>query len=557
MLILKSKPKYNIFKQLTIVFLLIVSLIVISCTSSKDNVNKYYDKLLPERKEALTSIDTSYLFQKARSFVIEGSTLQMQNKHAEAILAFNQALRYDSSAAIWYMVARSYKELNKIELAVEALHFARMKDPNFLPALDLLAQIFFNRMEFDSSAKILEEAIKIEPKLNRKLQLARIYESKDIGNFVDLDKAIKIYQEINIENESIQIWRVLAQLYQKKKDYNNFKLCQERIFNLAPHIAENGIKVIELYLDSEDYESAFKVVSKLDTLLDSDDLAYCYGLIGNSLIDSERKDLEQYMNKFIRIFDSKFYFNWKIHLQAAYVAHKVNDTVRRDSFFSHALKVSDTLSDIKLQVAVFYLQINNLEKSKSILENASNDNPKDFRFAYFLGLIAIREENYDLALQKFYFCNEKDSNNAEYLVNLGLIFDRKGLQDSSDKYYLKAISKDPKNPLANNNYAYSLSVRGIELEKALLLSKISLMYEPQNSSYLDTYAWINYQLGKYEIALEYIQKAIATKDVNAELYEHYGDILLKIGKKQEAINAYKNSLELEPDRKSVISKINP
>ena len=54
-------------------------------------------------------IDSTERVRKAREYFINGTTLQIQgNRHAEAILEFQQALRYDSSAVTLAAIARSY-----------------------------------------------------------------------------------------------------------------------------------------------------------------------------------------------------------------------------------------------------------------------------------------------------------------------------------------------------------------------------------------------------------------------------------------------------------------
>ncbi len=114
----------------------------------------------------------------------------------------------------------------------------------------------------------------------------------------------------------------------------------------------------------------------------------------------------------------------------------------------------------------------------------------------------------------------------------------------SDKYYEKALALDPKNAFVLNNYSYYLSLRKENLEKAEKMSKLSNDLMPNQSSFLDTYAWVLYQMGRYEEAKVWIEKAIANSgSTNGVILEHYGDILFRLNKTQEAQEQWKKAKE--------------
>ena len=125
-----------------------------------------------------------------------------------------------------------------------------------------------------------------------------------------------------------------------------------------------------------------------------------------------------------------------------------------------------------------------------------------------------------------------------------------------DSLYELALQLDPQNALINNNYAYSLSERDLQLDRALLMIEIAMTADSSNSSYLDTYGWIFYKLGEYDKAYFYINKAIEIDgEDNAVLLEHLGDALYMQGKKEEAINYWKKALELDSSNETLINKV--
>lgn len=58
------------------------------------------------------------------------------------------------------------------------------------------------------------------------------------------------------------------------------------------------------------------------------------------------------------------------------------------------------------------------------------------------------------------------------------------------KAYDEALKYNDKNVVVLNNYAYFLSLEKKDLKKAERMSALAVKLEPNNSTYLDTYAWI-------------------------------------------------------------------
>ena len=115
----------------------------------------------------------------------------------------------------------------------------------------------------------------------------------------------------------------------------------------------------------------------------------------------------------------------------------------------------------------------------------------------------------------------------------------------SDEAYDNALKYDTANSVVLNNYAYYLALRGEKLEQADRMSKMAVELDPENSSNMDTRAWVLYKLQKYGEAIVWIEKAYKIDGgQNVELLEHYGDILFKSGDKKKAIKYWKKAKNL-------------
>lgn len=116
--------------------------------------------------------------------------------------------------------------------------------------------------------------------------------------------------------------------------------------------------------------------------------------------------------------------------------------------------------------------------------------------------------------------------------------------DEAFKAFDEVINLDPENWMAMNNYAYYLSLRNENLDKAEQLSSKAVRANPDNPTYLDTYAWVLFMQKDFKLAKFYMETAIKNGgDKNGVIMEHYGDILYMLGDKENAMVQWKKALE--------------
>lgn len=143
---------------------------------------------------------------------------------------------------------------------------------------------------------------------------------------------------------------------------------------------------------------------------------------------------------------------------------------------------------------------------------------------------------------------------SENLTAIGDYYYSAENMDSASVYYEKAIAIDPGNIMAKNNFAYHLSETTTDpamLDKAAKWSFETIIEEPNNPVYLDTYAWILFKQQDYKQAKEYIDRIINLpdddKDITAEYYSHAGDIYYFNQLHDQALGFWEKALSLSPD----------
>mgnify|MGYP002850269887 CR=1 FL=1 len=121
----------------------------------------------------------------------------------------------------------------------------------------------------------------------------------------------------------------------------------------------------------------------------------------------------------------------------------------------------------------------------------------------------------------------------------------------------KVFAEDPDNPSVNNDLGYLYADQGKKLEQAEGMIRKALKAEPKNSAYLDSMGWVLFKRGKYDEALKYLKMASADRDgKDPTILEHLGDCLEKLKQKKQAVESWKQALELarkdkRPDKKLI------
>jgi len=167
----------------------------------------------------------------------------------------------------------------------------------------------------------------------------------------------------------------------------------------------------------------------------------------------------------------------------------------------------------------------------------------------FKGVACLEKSKYDDAIVSFNSGVKLISGNNILLVQfytyLGDTYNRLKNYRLSDENYENALKLQPENSYVLNNYAYYLSLRNENLDKAETMSSKSVKLDPANAANMDTYGWVLYKLGRYSEAADWVEKAVAaTPSPDADLLEHLGDIYFKLGNTDKAMIQWQNAQKI-------------
>ncbi|MDL2245966.1 tetratricopeptide repeat protein, partial [Parabacteroides sp. OttesenSCG-928-J18] len=182
-------------------------------------------------------------------------------------------------------------------------------------------------------------------------------------------------------------------------------------------------------------------------------------------------------------------------------------------------------------------------------------------YYFYLGIAYYQQDKYEEALQVYrdgiaIIPAENGRLKSDFYGQMGDIYYQMKQMDKTYEAYDEALKYNANNVMVLNNYAYFLALDKKDLDKALRMSLQTINMEPENATYLDTYAWILFVKGEYKLAKIYIVRAIERDDTNSsELVDHYGDILYMIGDKEKAVEQWKKAKELGKEGEVLDRKI--
>ncbi len=223
-------------------------------------------------------------------------------------------------------------------------------------------------------------------------------------------------------------------------------------------------------------------------------------------------------------------------------------------------KHSEEKGDVFIKIGLLYDEKNEYLNAIESFKKALSYFPKDDKLYFFIGIEYRYLKRYREALKAFKEAIRLNEKNPKYFFNAGVCLERMGNISEAIKYLDESVKLNGNDPIVLNYLGYLLADSGTRLNEAKKYIEKALSKEPENSAYLDSMGWVYYRMGDYERAREYVEKAI--KNLNPEsgdeenyiIYEHLGDIYLKLGLKIKAINTWQKALKIKSVER-IIEKI--
>lgn len=253
----------------------------------------------------------------------------------------------------------------------------------------------------------------------------------------------------------------------------------------------------------------------------------------------------------------------KVHAYYSVFLRVRNRTTELKDVYETMLNLNDKNEQTWFQLIQMHIEDKNFEMVGETALRAIEAMPQAPQWYFYNGIANFQMEGYDEALAAYLSAlpllgDDKKMLRSDFYGQIGDTHYKMGNHAQAFEAYENAIVDNPQNIVILNNYAYYLSLKNEDLKKAERMSAITVEKEPTNSIYLDTYGWIFYMQGNYSLARMYLKMAVDNlkPDHNpSEIYDHYGDVLYKLGEKENALEMWSKSLAVGNESEELKRKI--
>lgn len=226
----------------------------------------------------------------------------------------------------------------------------------------------------------------------------------------------------------------------------------------------------------------------------------------------------------------------------------------RKNHLQNALQWFDKVSegpmafDAQVNAITALINLKQVQEARRRLIEVRKAFPQEALRLYLLeGELLTKIKDYIGAFDLLSQALEEMPGQIELLYTRALVAEQLDKPDVLEADLRAVLAKSPDDPNALNALGFTLADHATRLEEAKRYIERALDLKPGDPAILDSMGWVQYRLGDYPSALEYLRRAYHLfKD--PEIGAHFGEVLWESGKRQEAKKIWQESLRKSSDR---------
>lgn len=521
-------------------------------------------------------------------YYLEAEKCRLAEDYSSALDLYRHCLDINPEAPeALYNIGLLYLYMRSDSIGTSYIRRACERDTNNPYYLETLAALYLNKRDAESAIPVLEKMASLQSRRSDILsQLASLYST--VG---DSDKAIGALNRIELlEGVSPQVTVEKFRLYKEKGQLDSAFVQLQALCEESPHDMNLRVIVGNQYMQAGDTVKALEIydevrrqepantglqLAMLDYYRDSeqderynkvrDSLLFCPDsptqlrtIMLQSYISDVQRD-STYAPRLVAAFDTLLARPQQdaqvLIMKAAYQVYSKQPQEALCQTMRQVLEVEPGNETALRELLQYYAEQNDEKGVEDISRRGLNYHPEEIAYAYYLGMaLAEQKKLTDAADVLQQGLRVRTEFVSERLVSnvfgvLGDIYYQQGKEAEAFAAYDSALVYMEDNIMCLNNYAYYLSLKGEQLDRAEEMSYRTIRQEPENITYLDTYAWILFMKGDYAHARTYMDKVVDPKLTDEELLsnerllgnliEHAGDVYANCGEQETALRLWK------------------
>lgn len=531
--------------------------------------------------------------RKLDYFFYEGVKQKNAGKYDAAFDLFTHCLEIDStSSPVLFELSSFYVEMDKPEKAVGLLQKAVDHAPDNFTYRMALATVSRGLGMFSDASAEYETLIQKFPdktdlnyyfaeSLTQEGEIGKAIDAYDaLENSVGMNEAISIqkYKLYNSLNEPEKAMKeieklaakypmepryqiVMGDLYLEKNNTDKALLCYNKAHEIDPANPYYIVSMANYYEMVGDKEAAETQIRS--ALVNNDlDVETKVNILSRYIVrlQQNKQDVEG-ANILFQTLLEQHPEETQLKLMYGSLLAMQEKTEEARFQFQLVTEMEPDNASAWQQLLNLSLKANDMEEVKRICLKCQELFPDAPEYYFYLGIAHYQLKEYEKALETYQagiqiIDKENTSLISDFYGQIGDIHYQMKNQEKAYEAYEEALKYNDKNIVVLNNYSYFLTLDKKDLKKAERMSAQCIKLQPDNSTYLDTYAWVFFMQGNYTLAKIYIESAISKDTTKSpELADHYGDILYMSGEKEKAVEQWIKAKELGKESEILDRKI--
>ena len=527
-------------------------------------------------------------------FYLEAEKSRLAGDYASALELYQHCLDINPQAAeaVYNLgLMKLFLRQDSLEVGIGMLKQACELDSCNPWYLETLATIYLNARKTSEAVPYLEKLAKFQTKRTDVLsQLASIY--RDDGH---TDKAIEVLNRIEMqEGKSVQLSMEKFTLYMSKEEEDSAFMELQSLCDEYPHDLNYRVIMANQYQQAGYSDKAMDIYNYVRQK-DAHNLNLLLAMMNYYRTTDNNERFAQLRDSLL--YDEGSSSELRVALMRDYIDETLQDSTKRDAmlhtfdsllskpqkdaqllmlkaaYLTYAKASDDKVADLMIKVLEvepgnqmalshmlqYYAPKNNFAAIEDICRKGVNYHPEELAYAYYLGLSLYQQDKKKEAAEAFLQGLRTKTEEARpalvsdmYAVLGDLYYQENKPLEAFAAYDSALVYKDD-NISCLNNYAYYLSLRNEQLDKAEEMSYRTIKAEPDNITYLDTYAWILFMKMDFTNARIYMDRVVNPNFSDAELLqvadllgnliEHAGDIYAECGSLDTALRYWNLALQ--------------
>ena len=528
-------------------------------------------------------------------FFLEAMRMKGKNEYDAAFGLLQHCLDINPTASsALYEISQYYMFLRQVPQGQVALEQAVAFAPDNYWYSQGLVSLYQQQNELDKAAALLEKMVTRFPsKQDPLFSLLDIYSRQEKYNDVistlnRLEKRLGKNEQLSMEK-----FRIYLQMKDDKKAFQEI----ESLVQEYPMDMRYQVILGDVYLQNGKKQEAYDAYQKV-LAVEPDNPMALFSMASYYEQTGQKELYQQQLDTLL--LNKKVTSDTKISVMRQVIAENeqssAKDSTQVIALFDRMMKQDMDDPQIPMLYSQYLLSKNMEQEAVPVLEQVVDLDPTNKAARLMLVSAAVKKEDYKQiikvcepgieatpdALELYYYlaiayhqaeqgdsvlsvCNRAlehitpDTRKeviSDFYSIMGDIYHTKKQMTEAYAAYDSALVYNPSNIGALNNYAYYLSVERRDLDKAEEMSYKTVKAEPNNSTYLDTYAWILFEKGNYAEARIYIDNAMKNDGEKSDvIVEHCGDIYFMTGDVEGALKYWKKALEMGSESKTLKQKI--